>query len=216
MNTLESIQEDILDLREMILEIDERIWNSVDHQNPEALSAFINKKHAINEKLRTFRAATDELLDALAAVEPLETAGESEPAIEPDTRDDETIAPIDRPFRFTKPKAIIFEGDRIEPLTTWQAVWKKFLDEFWKRYPELFLSKLNETHSITGISDFPDQLRRPYGCGGIFFECNLSADDIANKIRNILLHSKISTSEIKIVLRGNPDLKGTLFELRAE
>lgn len=216
MNTLESIQEDILDLREMILEIDERIWKTVDHQNPEALSAFVSKKEVINEKLRTFRAATDELLDAFAAVESLEATQKPGPAAETDTDENETIAPIDRSFRFIKPKAMILEGDRIGPLETWQAVWKRFLDEFLKRHPELFQTYLVETSCIAGNSPVPDSRITFYECGGRFFECTLNADAVAKRIKTILLHSKLGTDCIKIVLPGNPDLQGPLFELKAE
>ena len=216
MTTLESIQEDILDLRELILEIDERIWHSIDHQNPEALSAFIEKKSAINEKLRTFRTATEDLLHAFAAVEPTTVIEETEPEIQPVSEDDETIAPIDRSFRFLHPTAMILEGTRIGPLNTWQAIWKRFLKEFLNRHPDLFQKHLVDTSCIAGNNPSPEKLIRSFECGGRFFECTLNADAVAKRIKTILLHSKLGTDSIKIVLPGNPDFRGPLFELSAE
>ena len=65
MNSIESIQEDILDLRELVLELDDRIWSRVNHQNPEALQTYLKKKEEINQRIASFKATMGDLLEAL-------------------------------------------------------------------------------------------------------------------------------------------------------
>lgn len=210
MNITETIEQDIEDLREMILEIDDRIWRQINHQDAAALNAFVERKTEINSKITSFQQSARDLLNALSTVQ---IPVESEPyEIPPENDADETISPIDRSFRFTKPKAMILEGERINGLETWQAVWKRLLSEFLDRHPEMFNKTLVETSCIAGNAEGPEGLITSYTCGGRHFECTLSADAIAQRIRTILLHSQMRLETVRIVLQGNPDLKGTMYE----
>ncbi|MGB0796464.1 MAG: hypothetical protein ACPGR4_04890 [Paracoccaceae bacterium] len=205
----DDIQDNIEYLRELILELDETIWLRINHKDPAALAGYMEKKQVINERIAAFQKSGLELLDALAMTEPANEPQVGHEAEEP--TDDETITPITRHFVSVKPKAMIFGDERIGPLKSWRAVWNRFLDEFHQRYPDKFQEILVETSCIAGNADTPDSLITHYECGGRFFECTLSANDIAKRMTKILRHAGLDTSTVKIVLRGNPDLEGTMF-----
>lgn len=209
MHNNDNIQEDIESLRELILELDESIWLRINHKNATSLAKFIEQKRVINERIKLFQDAARELLQVFASTEPVNEPEVAQEKEEP--RGAETISPITRPFVSVKPKGMIFEHDRIGPLKSWRAVWNRFLQEFLRRHPEEFERILVKESCIAGNADKPDDLIHSFECGGRFFECTLSANDIAKRIKKILQHAGLETSSIKIVLRGNPDLDGTIF-----
>lgn len=208
MKPFESIRQDIEDLRELILSLDDEIWNRIDHRDKGALTEFLPRKTLINEKIKAFQNAGNDLLDYLAEL----PAVQLPEALVPSEPEEETTAPLARSFAFTKPTAFIINGERIGPAKSWRVLWQKFLEEFHKRHPGEFKDHLLIAPCIAGIAENGEGFQDPFECGGRWFECGLSANSIRDRIKSILLHSKMDTGIMKVILRGNPDLAGTIFE----
>jgi len=208
MKPLESIRQDIEDLRELILSLDDEIWGSIDHRNNEALAEYTARKARINDRIKAFQTTGNELLDCLAELPVIQLPE----AASPRQPENETVAPLDRSFAFTKPTAFLFDGDRHGPANSWRVLWQKFLDLFHENHPERFKEHLIENPCVAGVAESGEKFQDSYECGGIWFECGLSANAIRDRIKKILLHSKIDTGRMKIILRGNPDLEGTIFD----
>jgi hypothetical protein len=208
MKPLESIRQDIEDLRELILSLDDEIWNSIDHRDNEAWAEYTSRKTRINDRIKAFQSAGNELLDCLAEL-PLVQLPEAVTQTPPEK---ETVAPLDRSFAFTKPTAFLFDGRRVGPTMSWRILWQKFLDLLHREHPVIFRTYLVDHPCIAGVGNSAEKFQDPYECGGIWFECGLSANAIRDRIKKILLFSKIDTGRMKIILRGNPDLEGTIFQ----
>lgn len=208
MKPLENIRQDIEDLRELILSLDDEIWSRIDHRDDAALTEFTSRKVRINDRIRAFQTAGNELLSCLAELPVIQLPG----AVSQLPPENETVAPLDRSFAFTKPTAFLFDGVRIGPAKSWRVVWQKFLELFVKDHPGPFREHLLQNPCIAGVAAAGDKFQDPFECNGIWFECGLSANAIRDRIKKILLYSKIDTHRMKIILRGNPDLEGTMFE----
>jgi hypothetical protein len=209
MKPLESIRQDIEDIRELILSLDDEIWSRIDHRDNDALTEFLARKTQINEKIKGFQNAGNDLLDSLAELPFVQLPS----PVAPSLPEKETIAPLDRSFAFTKPTAFLIDGNRIEPARSWRVLWQKFLEDFHQRNPGSFEEHLVCQPCIAGTAASGDKFQDPFECGGRWFECGLSANAIRDRIKRILLFSGIETNRMKIALRGNPDLEGTIFDL---
>jgi hypothetical protein len=208
MKPLENIRQDIEDLRELILSLDDEIWSRIDHRDNDALAEFTARKTRINDRIKAFQTAGNQLLDCLAELPVIQLPEVASPT----QAENETVAPLDRSIAFTKPTAFQFDGVRIGPAKSWRVLWQKFLDLFHREHPESFKQHLLLSPCIAGVAMSGEKFQDPFECGGIWFECGLSANAIRDRIKKILLYSKIDTSRMKIILRGNPDLEGTMFE----
>ncbi len=62
MKPIENISQEIEDLREQLLSLDEEIWGSVEHRDTNALRTFLPLKEKINERIKAFQNAANELL----------------------------------------------------------------------------------------------------------------------------------------------------------
>jgi hypothetical protein len=207
MKPLESIRQDIEDLRELILSLDDEIWSRIDHRDNEALVGFLPLKTRINDRIQTFQQAAEELLDVIAEVPAIQLP--EKVAIEAIDEANETMASLSRPFTELKPTAFLWNGSRIGPTLHWKTLWQRFLQEFHRSYPGKFEEHLVKNPCIARIKDTPEEMTAPFSCGGRWFECNLSAEDIRFNIRRILAHSHIDMDYMKVILRGKPDTDDT-------
>jgi hypothetical protein len=210
MKPLETIRQDIEDLRELILSLDDEIWDRVDHRDDSSLASFLSVKQRINQKIKDFQRAAGELLDVLAEL-PSSQLPESV-VLPPSIKEKETIASLSRPFTGLKPTALLWDGERLEPAKSWKALWQRFIQEFHTREPKEFEAHLVQSPCIAQVGDSDQGFFTPYSCGGRWFECNLSAENIRQKMRTILAHARIDFDHVKVMLRGNPDTQGTIFE----
>lgn len=212
MKPLENISQEIEDLREQLLSLDEEIWGSVEHRDTKALHAYLPLKEKINERIKTFQNAANDLLETIAELPKLQLPSEL-----PETKAvQETVAPLHRNFVFTKPTAFLIDGERIGPTNSWRSLWQTFLTTFLEKYPEEFNQHLVQSPCIAGVRDTGDDLQDPFLCSSKWFECGLSANAICARIMRILIHAKMDTGRVKIVLHGKPDLKGTIFDETAD
>ena len=53
MKPLESIRQDIEDIRELILSLDDEVWSRIDHRDNEALAEFTARKTRINDRIKS-------------------------------------------------------------------------------------------------------------------------------------------------------------------
>jgi hypothetical protein len=208
MNTTERIRQEIEDLREQILSLDEEIWINVQHRDAEALKDFIPRKEKINERLLMFQKAAADLLASMEDLPDLQIQVPEALEMIPS----ETVAPLERKFAFHKPSALQIDGEKIGPTKSWRKLWQTFLDEFQKRFPQEFKRVLVDQPCIAGLGSDPAGQLDPYQCAGMWFECNLSAESIRDRIRRILINSRIDLGRVKVWLRGAPDLEGTIFD----
>jgi|GEM_PF-4530515 len=212
MKPLENISQEIEDLREQLLSLDEEIWSSVEHRDTKALHAYLPLKEKINARIKVFQNATNDLLETIAELPRLQLPSEL-----PDTNSvQETIAPLHRNFVFTKPLAFLIDGERIGPTNSWRSLWQTFLTTFLNKHAEEFNQHLVQNPCIAGVRDAGDDLQDPFLCSGKWFECGLSANAICARIMRIFIHAKMDAGRVKIVLRGNPDIKGTIFDETAD
>jgi len=210
MKPLENISQEIEDLREQLLSLDEEIWGSVEHRDTDAIKAFLPFKEKINERIKVFQKAANDLLASISELPAIQLPSEL-------FSQDEmvgTIAPLDRSFAFLKPAALQFEDVRIAT-TSWRKLWQTFLTTFLEKHPAKFEKILVQSPCI-GVRDAGDDYQDPFLCGGKWFESNLSANAIREKMKRILLHAGINTGRVKVLLRGNPDIEGTIFDETAD
>lgn len=208
MKPLENICQEIEDLREQLLSLDEEIWGSVEHRDTKAVHAYLPLKEKINERIKIFQQAANDLLETIGELPKLQLPSEllhTQPV-------QETVAPLHRNFVFTKPTAFLIDGERTGPANSWRSLWQTFLTTFLEKHPEEFNLHLVQNPCIPGVRDTGNELQDPFLCSGKWFECGLSANAIRDRIERILIHSKMNVGRVKIILRGNPDLKGTIFD----
>ncbi len=208
MKPLENISQEIEDLREQLLSLDEEIWGSVEHRDTKALRVFLPFKEKINERIKTFQQAANDLLETIAELPKIQLPSELPNTVPVE----ETVAPLHRNFVSTKPTAFQFDGERIGPTNSWRSLWQTFLTKFLEKHPDDFKLHLVLTPCIAGVRDAGDDLQDPFLCSGKWFECGLSANAIRDRIKRILIHAKMDTGRVKVFLRGNPDIDGTIFD----
>jgi hypothetical protein len=200
MKPLENISQEIEDLREQLLSLDEEIWGSVEHRDTKALHAYLPLKEKINERIKIFQQAANDLLACISELPEIQLPEELF-----DTNEMiGTLAPLDRSWAFHHPAALEFEGARIDT-ASWRKLWHTFLTTFRQRHPDKFERVIVRTPCIAGVRDVGNDLHDPFECGGKWFECCLSANAIRDRIKKILLHAGIDTGRVKAILRGTQD-----------
>jgi hypothetical protein len=164
-------------------------------------------KSRINDRIRIFQQAAEDLLDVISEVPAVQLP--EKVAIDLIDEANETKAPLSRPFTDLKPTAFLWNGVRIGPTIHWKSLWKRFLEEFHRGFPAAYEEHLVRNPCISRVRDTAEGMIAPFLCGGRWFECNLSAEDIRLNIRRILAHSHIDMDHMKVILRGKPDTDDT-------
>lgn len=209
------ILNDLERIRENVLTFSNKIWESIDHNNQEALKKGCEFKHAYNEKMIEFDRISEEISKLIKQYtkvnldKPVDDAKIS--VSQNDTIISElnkkTPSPLYGEFKGTKPCAFVIDGQAYKDLYTWKdfivnvcnvlkskntALFDTLTDRGKHRF---FSNRLFFSTSETGLK-YPKKV-----CDNVFVETNLSADHSVKLIRYLIKIFGISDDKFKIYLR---------------
>lgn len=213
--TISSILKDLTNVHENLLSLSNDIWNSIDHNNPEKLDEGYQFKKEFNRLLDDFeknKNAISVLVSQFTGVK----LDESPKEINKEDSENQRIIKelnknepheVTEDFTFKRPTAFIFNGCAYTDLNNWTEFYIQFVAISAKinptkikemaELPEL-ISKQNRKYYSTDKKD----LRKPAKIMNDFYvETNLSANDFAKRIVEILAQLEFKASDITIYLR---------------
>lgn len=212
---ISSILKDLTNVHENLLSLSNDIWNSIDHNNPEKLDEGYQFKKEFNRLLDDFeknKNAISVLVSQFTGVK----LDESPKEINKEDSENQRIIKelnknepheVTEDFTFKRPTAFIFNGCAYTDLNNWTEFYIQFVAISAKinptkikemaELPEL-ISKQNRKYYSTDKKD----LRKPAKIMNDFYvETNLSANDFAKRIVEILTQLEFKASDITIYLR---------------
>lgn len=213
------ILEDLEAVRENLLALSDDIWQSIDHNDPQALDEGVEFKRAYNAKAAAF----DQVASELSALVQQYTSVRLEEAEQTGADDREQNARIiaelnreqphtlDEDFTYKRPHGFILEGQGTTGITTWQRLYELVCQQLFARdegrfralhdHPE-FVSNRGH-HTVTTDSS---SLRKSLLVGGnLHIEANLSANGIRDVIRRLLEAFEIPLDRMQVYLRQDRD-----------
>ena len=212
---ISSILKDLTNVHENLLSLSNDIWNSIDHNNPEKLDEGYQFKKEFNRLLDDFeknKNAISVLVSQFTGVK----LDESPKEINKEDSENQRIIKelnknepheVTEDFTFKRPTAFIFNGCAYTDLNNWTefyiqsvAISAKINPTKIKEMAELpeLISKQNRKYYSTDKKD----LRKPAKIMNDFYvETNLSANDFAKRIVEILTQLEFKASDITIYLR---------------
>ncbi len=213
--TISSILKDLTNVHENLLSLSNDIWNSIDHNNPEKLDEGYQFKKEFNHFLDDFEKNKNDISVLVSQFTGVKLDEQPKEVKKEDSENLRLIKELDKnephkiteDFTFKRPTAFIFNGCAYTDLNNWTDFFIQFaacaaknnpakLKEM-AELPEL-ISKQNRKYYSTEIGD----LRKPVKIMNDFYvETNLSANDFAKRISEILNNLGMNTSDITIYLR---------------
>ncbi len=213
------ILEDLEAVRENLLALSDDIWQSINHNDPEALEAGVEFKRAYNAKAAAFDAVASEL-SALVQQYTTVRLEEAEQTGGTDHAQNERIIGelnrevphrLDEDFTYKRPHGFILEGQGTTGVTTWQRLYELVLQRIHDSNAEKFRGLCDDPEFTTsrGNSTFttdPGRLRKALEVrAGLYVESNLSANGIRDILRRVLTTFAIPTDKLLIFLRQDRD-----------
>jgi len=219
---IKSILSDMEKVKENLLSLSEDIWNSIDHNNPEALEEGIAFKREYNSKMIDFDRLSTEISTLVQQYTSIRTISEESTTKEESNTNEENqriILELNREephsvtedYMYKRPIGFIIKDRAYNNIETWKQVLETFCltlyemdSEKFKRLPENpnFISRRgNPTFSRDLHLLRSGLLLRE----GIYSEVNLSANSIMGVLRELMEEFGIKTEEVKIFLRQDRD-----------
>lgn len=215
--TIASILKDLTNVHENLLSLSNDIWNSIDHNNPEKLDEGYQFKKEFNRLLDDFEKNKNDISVLVSQFTGVKV--DEQPIIvnKEDSENQRLIKElnknepheIDEDFTFKRPTAFIFNGCAYTEMNNWTELYVQFVASAAKLNPAKIkemanmtelISKQNKKYYSTDIND----VRKPAKIMNDFFvETNLSANDFAKRIIEIINQLGMKTSDITIYLRQN-------------
>ena len=213
--TIASILKDLTNVHENLLSLSNDIWNSIYHNNPEKLDEGYQFKKEFNRLLDDFEKNKNDISVLVSQFTGVKI--EEQPIIveKEDSENQRLIKElnknepheIDEDFTFKRPTAFIFNGCAYTEMNNWTELYVQFVASAAKLnpakikemadMPEL-ISKQNKKYYSIDKKD----VRKPAKIMNDFFvETNLSANDFAKRIIEIINHLGLKTTDITIYLR---------------
>ncbi len=213
--TIASILKDLTNVHENLLSLSNDIWNSIDHNNPEKLDEGYQFKKEFNRLLDDFEKNKNDISVLVSQFTGVKI-DEQPIVVEKEDSENQRLVKelnknepheIDEDFTFKRPTAFIFNGCAYTEMNNWTELYVQFVAIAAKlnpakikemaEMPEL-ISKQNKKYYSTDKND----VRKPSKIMNDFFvETNLSANDFAKRIIEIINHLGMKTSDITIYLR---------------
>lgn len=213
--TISSILKDLTNVHENLLSLSNDIWNSIDHNNPEKLDEGYQFKKEFNRLLDDFEKNKNDISVLISQFTGVKI-DERPIIVEKEDSENQRLIKelnknepheIDEDFTFKRPTAFIFNGCAYTEMNNWTELFVQFVASSAKinpakikemaELPEL-ISKQNRKYYSTDKND----LRKPAKIMDDFYvETNLSANDFAKRIIEILTQLKMRTADITIYLR---------------
>lgn len=213
--TIASILKDLTNVHENLLSLSNDIWNSIDHNNPEKLDEGYQFKKEFNRLLDDFEKNKNDISVLVSQFTGVKV--DEQPIIvnKEDSENQRLIKElnknepheIDEDFTFKRPTAFIFNGCAYTEMNNWTELYVQFVACAAKLNPAKIKEMANMTELISKqnkkyYSTDKNDVRKPAKIMNDFFvETNLSANDFAKRIIEIINHLGMKTSDITIYLR---------------
>ena len=213
--TISSILKDLANVHENLLSLSNDIWNSIDHNNSEKLDEGYQFKKEFNRLLDDFEKNKNDISVLISQFTGVKLDDRPKEIKKEDSENQRLIKELNKnephevteDFTFKRPTAFIFNGCAYTDLNNWTDFFLQFVACADKKNP----AKLKEMAELPGLiskqnrkyySTNPSDLRKPTKIMNDFYvETNLSANDFAKRISEILNHLEMNTSDITIYLR---------------
>lgn len=210
------------EVNEQLISLADDIWLSIDPRDNESVTAGA-------EFIKNYNEATGELSKAVLSIEQqlshyFQKNQESiMPAIEQGSDDahknQRLVRELDRSkayslnddFTFKRPYGFILNDIAYTQLRTWKAVYLKVLDIFYLNRPSKFLEMVHDTRFISSrgnylFSEDKDKLRAAQPLeAGFYAEVNMSANQLARAIIQVLEYFSVDENSMKVYLREDRD-----------
>ena len=213
------ILEDLEATRENLLALSDDIWQSIDHNDAEALEEGVQFKRTYNEKMSTFDSLATELSELVQQFTSVSLESDEQSGAEDDSQNErivrelnrETPHAIDEDFTFKRPFGFILDGTGTTGITTWKRLYEVLCRQLHRRDEERFLALIDNPEFISNrghhqFSRDKDHLRNSsHIVDGVYTEVNLSANSIRNVINSLLDEFSIPLDDLQILLREDRD-----------
>ncbi|MBD5399460.1 MAG: hypothetical protein HDR56_00705 [Treponema sp.] len=214
-STISSILKDLTSVHENLLLLSNDIWISIDHNDSEKLEECYQFKKEFNQLLDIFEKNKDSICTLVSQFTGVKVE-EQPKTIEKDAAENERLIKkldkntpheITEDFTFKRPTAFVFNGYVYYELNTWIELYIQFVATVAKINPEKlkdmakksdFISKQNRKYYS---ADKKDLRKAKKIMDDFFVETNLSANEFAKRICEIMNYLELKTSDITIYLR---------------
>ena len=212
---ISSILNDLTNVHENLLSLSEYIWQSIDHNDTEKLEEGVSFKKEFNRLVEDFEKNKEAISVLVSQFTGIKVDNQPKTINKEDSENQRIIKELNKnephevteDFTFKRPTAFIFNGCAYTDLENWTIFYIQFVSCVAKlnpaklkemaEMPEL-ISKQNKKY----YSNDKNGLRKPAKIMNDFFvETNLSANDFAKRMIEILNHLGMKTSDITIYLR---------------
>jgi len=213
------ILEDLEAVRENLLALSDHIWQSIDHNDAEALEAGVEFKRAFNAKATAFDSSASELSELVQQYTSVRLDQSEESGGADRATNERIIAALNREeprhldedFTYKRPHGFVLDGRGTTGVTTWQRLYELVCQQLFTRDEGRFRGLENHLefvsnrghHTVTGDAT---TLRKPLAVSDdLYVEANLSANGIRDVIRRLLEVFEIPTDRMQIFLRQDRD-----------
>lgn len=213
--TIASILIDLTNVHENLLSLSDDIWNSIDHNDSEKLEEGYQFKKEFNRLLNDFEKNKNDISVLVSQFTGVKVDEQPKTVNKEDSENQRIIKElyknepheVTEDFTFKRPTAFIFNGCAYTELENWTTFYIQFVACAAKINPaklkemsemQELISKQNKKYYSTDKND----LRKPAKIMNDFYvETNLSANDFAKRMIEILNQLGMKTSDITIYLR---------------
>jgi hypothetical protein len=219
MTRTREILEDLEAVRENLLALSDDIWQSIDHNDPDALERGVEFKRAFNSKASAFDVVATDLSVLVqqytsVRLEEAEESGSSDDAVNERIIADlnrEEPHQLDEDFTYKRPHGFILNGRGTTGITTWQRLYAIVLHQLYGRDADRFCELCEHPDFTTnrGNPTFTrdaSKLRKALEIrDGLLAESNLSANSIRDVLKRVLTAYEISIDQMQVFLRQDRD-----------
>lgn len=212
MSGLEQTGEDLLDLSD-------DIWLSIDHNDPAELEAGISFKREYNEAIAEFAQVSARIQGLITGFTAVEADDEATPADADAAEHQRVIRELDRgephsldeDFKYKRPYGFVFGGYAVKDLRTWRAMYERVCAMVHARVGDRFaeVTEAQEFGTVHGNRMFaadPSGMRAASQVApGVYAEINLAANNIRDRIREVLEYFGFEVDDFLVYLRQDRD-----------
>ena len=212
---ISSILKDLTTVHENLLSLSDYIWDSIDHNDTDKLEQGCQFKKEFNRLVEDFEKNRNDISVLVSQFTGVIVDEQPKDIKKDDSENQRIIKELNKnepheiteDFTFKRPAAFIFNGCAYTDLTNWTELYIQFAACAAKTNPAKIkeMAEIPELISKQGKKYYSTDkkgLRKPAKIMNDFFvETNLSANDLAKRIMEILNHLGMKTSDITIYLR---------------
>ncbi len=218
-NRIRNILEQLEQIREDLLALSDDIWQSIDHNDSQALDEGVAFKKAYNAKMAAF----DQLAGELSALVQQFTAVKLDDSVIPEEQTSHTteriILDLDQrqahglteDFTFKRPYGFQLGNEAQAEVNTWRRLYELLCLHLERHDPERF-ARLPDDPTFTTRRGNPYFTRDPLSLrsgmalpAGVYAEVNLSANHLRDQIKTLLDTFSIERQALRIYLRQDRD-----------